>query len=227
MSGTRPLAVIVGENAVDELVTFCRQQQFTRLLLVADVNTYAAHGERLETALLKNGLDLKTVVLTGDEVVADAENVFSVLLAADDGPRVCIAAGSGTVTDITRFVSHRTGQPFISTPTAPSVDGFASIGAPLIVNGVKQTFICQPPVAIFADIQVLAAAPPPMITAGFGDMLGRYTSIADWRLGHLLWDEPYDESIARRTLAAVQLCADSARRSPPPLPRASAFCWRR
>ena len=120
-----------------------------------------------------------------------------------------MAIGSGTITDITRFVSHRTGAAFISMPTAPSVDGFASIGAPLIVDGVKETIICHTPTAIFADVTTLAAAPRGLIAAGFGDMLGKLTSIADWRLGQLLWDEPYDEAIAQRTLTAVQFCIDN------------------
>ncbi|MCB0041083.1 MAG: iron-containing alcohol dehydrogenase, partial [Caldilinea sp.] len=47
------------------------------------------------------------------------------------------------------------------------------------------------------------------IAAGFGDMLGKLTSIADWRLGRLLWNEPYDEAIAQRTLDAVQICVDN------------------
>jgi glycerol-1-phosphate dehydrogenase [NAD(P)+] len=47
-----------------------------------------------------------------------------------------------------------------------------------------------------------------MLAAGLGDMLGKFTSIADFRLGHLLWNEPYDEAIAQRTLAAAQLCMD-------------------
>jgi glycerol-1-phosphate dehydrogenase [NAD(P)+] len=94
-------------------------------------------------------------------------------------------------------------------PTAPSVDGFASIGAPLIIHGVKISVYCQAPYAIFADINTLAHAPQTMIAAGFGDMLGKLTSIADWRLGRLLWNEPYDEVIAQRTLDAVQLCVDN------------------
>jgi glycerol-1-phosphate dehydrogenase [NAD(P)+] len=129
--------------------------------------------------------------------------------ALDQQERTFVAVGSGTITDITRFVSHRTRGQFISVPTAPSVDGFTSIGAPMIIEGVKKTVYCHAPVAIFADLNTLCAAPQAMIAAGFGDMLGKYTSIADWRLGQLLWDEPYDESIAQRTLAAVQLCADN------------------
>ncbi|HYW84149.1 MAG TPA: iron-containing alcohol dehydrogenase, partial [Spirochaetia bacterium] len=66
------------------------------------------------------------------------------------------------------------------------------------------------PLAIFADLAALCAAPRRMIAAGFGDMLGKHTSVADWRLAHLLGDLPYDESIAERSLRAVQACEERA-----------------
>ena len=210
MPATRPMMVTIGPDAVQQLVEFCRRQLYTRLLMVADCNTYAAQGKALAEALRGAGFDLKQVVFTDNEVVADAARVLDVLVEADRQERIFIAVGSGTLTDITRFSSHRTKTSFISVPTAPSVDGFASIGAPLIIHGVKITVICHAPIAIFADINTLAHAPRPMIAAGFADMLGKLTSIADWRIGRLLWNEPYDEPIAERTLAAVKLCTDNA-----------------
>ncbi|MBW7882925.1 MAG: sn-glycerol-1-phosphate dehydrogenase [Caldilineaceae bacterium] len=209
MTSVRPKVVTIDERAVEHLVEFCRAEGLGKLLMVADRNTYAAQGEKVERALRQTGIDLKTVVFQTEEVVADANHVFDVLVEADRENRTYVAVGSGTVTDITRFVSHRTKSDFISVPTAPSVDGFASIGAPLIIHGVKVTVIAQAPAAVFADINTLAHAPRAMIAAGFADMLGKITSIADWRIGRLLWDEPYDEPIAQRTLAAVQLCIDN------------------
>lgn len=205
----RPQAVTIDDRAVDHLVEFCKTNGLTKLFMVADKHTYAAKGQAVENALREAGLDLKQIVFTNEEVIADAAHVFDVLIAAGGDARTYVAVGSGTLTDITRFASHRTHSHFLSVPTAPSVDGFASIGAPLIIHGVKISVYCQAPYAIFADIHTLAHAPQTMIAAGFGDMLGKLTSIADWRLGRLLWDEPYDESIAQRTLDAVQLCIDN------------------
>jgi glycerol-1-phosphate dehydrogenase [NAD(P)+] len=34
-----------------------------------------------------------------------------------------------------------------------------------------------------------------MISAGLGDLLGKYTSLADWKLGHLLYGEPFRQSV--------------------------------
>ena len=176
----RPLVVTVDRQAVEHLVDFCREQGRTQLFMIADKNTYAAQGRAVEAALTAAGFDLKKIVFTNDEVIADGEHVFAVMRALDTVARTFVAVGSGTITDITRFVSHRTRSVFISMPTAPSVDGFTSTGAPMIIAGVKKTVYAHAPIAIFADIGTLTAAPQAMIAAGFGDMLGKYTSIADW-----------------------------------------------
>ncbi len=197
-----------GDEAVPEMVRYCRENDLDRFLLVSDENTHAALGARAEAALKAQGWDVRTVVLAGEEVIADEEHVVQVLLAAGREERMYVAVGSGTITDITRFCSHRTRNDFISLPTAPSVDGYTSIGAPLVVRRVKTTALAQPATAIFANLPTLCAAPREMIAAGFGDILGKYTSAADWRLGALLWDEPYDAKIARRMLDALQACVD-------------------
>jgi glycerol-1-phosphate dehydrogenase [NAD(P)+] len=204
------IPIYCGDKAAPEMVRYFRENGHDRFLLVSDENTHAVLGARVEAALKAQGWDVQTVVLSGEEVIADEEHIVQVLLAAGRERRTYVAVGSGTITDITRFCSHRTRNDFISLPTAPSVDGYTSIGAPLVVRRVKKTALAQPPAAIFADLPTLRAAPREMIAAGFGDILGKYTSIADWRLGALLWDEPYDEAIAQRTLHALQRCVDHA-----------------
>jgi glycerol-1-phosphate dehydrogenase [NAD(P)+] len=210
METMRPNKVTVDENMLDHLVAFCREEQRTRLLLLADRNTWAVQGESVHAALAAAGCDVKTLIFQRSEVVADAEHVFQTLIALDNNERTLLAVGSGTITDITRFVAHRTRGQFISIPTAPSVDAYVSVGAPMIVNGVKVTYTTMSPIGVFADIRTLMAAPRPMIAAGFGDVMAKFTSVADFRLGHLLWDEPFDAEIADRMLATARTCAENA-----------------
>lgn len=141
--------------------------------------------------------------MEGVSVHPDEHRLIEVLTKAPLGECTFIAVGSGTITDTTRFVSHRTGRSFIGMPTAPSVDGFTSVGAPLILAGVKTTILCQAPIAVFADLETLVQAPSELIASGYGDMVGKITSLADWELGSLLWDEPYDKGIAKRSQLAV------------------------
>ena len=208
MAQERPQIATIDTHAIANLIDYCHKQGIAKLVLVADQNTFGVLGRAVETRLKDQGFDLIPIVFANHEVIADAHHILEILVTADREPRTYVAVGSGTITDITRFVSWRTSNPFIAMPTAPSVDGFTSMGAPLILGGVKTTLLTQPPQAVFADLDTLVTAPRAMIAAGLGDMLGKYTSVADWRLGHLLWDEPYDESIAQRTLAAAQRCAD-------------------
>jgi glycerol-1-phosphate dehydrogenase [NAD(P)+] len=204
------LPVYIGIDSIPRLIEYCRQRQFDRFLLVSDQNTYSALGEAVEAALRGEGFDVILALLKGEEVIADEYFLLQVLLKADREERTFLSVGTGTITDITRFVSHRTKNSFIALPTAASVDGFNSIGAPLVVGGLKKTILCHPPTAIFADLLTLRSAPAILTASGFGDMLGKLLSVADWELGHVLWDEPFDRAIKERAQKAAHRCIEHA-----------------
>ena len=204
------ILVQIGADALERLIDFANQMGWVHFTLVADERTQAVLGGILQDRLIGVGKTITTVILAGTEVVADERSLVQVLVQAAPDSDAYLAVGAGTITDIVRFVSDRNRRPFISVPTAPSVDGYVSAGAPLIIGGFKQTIQVQPPLAVFADLPTLCAAPRPMIAAGLGDMLGKYTSLADWQLGRLVWHEPYCEPIARRTERALRNCVEGA-----------------
>jgi glycerol-1-phosphate dehydrogenase [NAD(P)+] len=204
------LPVYIGPDATSRMVHYCREHGLSHFAMIVDHNTYRAVGEAAEAALRGQGWDVLTVMLEGDDIIADACYVFQTMLALDHEPRTFVAVGSGTITDITRFVSHRSGRDFISLPTAPSVDGFTSIGAPMVIEMVKTTVNCQGPLAVFADLPALCAAPRKMLAAGFGDMLAKFTASADWELGSLFGGDPFVASIAERMRAATWECGNRA-----------------
>jgi glycerol-1-phosphate dehydrogenase [NAD(P)+] len=123
------IPVYIGDKVIAEVIRYCQEGGLARFLLVSDENTHAVVGAHAEAALRAQGWDVRTVVLKGEEVIADEEYIVQVLLAARREERMYVAVGSGTITDITRFCSHRTHNEFLSLPTAPSVDGYTSIGA--------------------------------------------------------------------------------------------------
>ena len=196
----------IGEDVVEPLLQFCKERGLTDFMLVADGNTFPVLGQKVQAALQGRGLNVKSVVFSEPEVIPDEDFIFQVLLRADQVARTYLAVGSGTLTDITRIVSHRTRCQFISLPTAPSVDGFTSPSASLAVRRIKTTVIAQPPMAVFADLGTLAAAPQAMIASGYGDILGKAIALADWQLGHLLWDEPYSPEVAARVRKTLEAC---------------------
>lgn len=194
----------IGSTAIDDMLAFCADNNLVRFFLVADDNTYPVLGERVQQAMTQAGIDVKPIILHGEHIVADEATLVKALIASGDGEeRYFASVGSGTITDITRFVSHRTRSHFISIPTAPSVDGFLSPGSPLVIDNLKQTIKGHVPMGIFADLDTLQNAPREMLAAGYGDMIGKLTSLVDWKLGHLLWGEAYDADLAAWTWNVV------------------------
>ena len=204
------LPVVIAPDAVPALVEYLHRLRIDRVNLVADHNTWRVLGQRTAEALAGGNIDVHTILLAGGEVTPDEQSIVEVLRAAGREQRLYLAVGSGTITDITRFASHRTGNDFISLPTAPSVDAYTSTGSSLILRGLKQSVYSQAPIAVFADLDTLCGAPQPMIAAGFGDVVAKYTSVADWKLSALLWDGPYSEPVARRMEAARDRCMAQA-----------------
>ena len=84
------------------------------------------------------------------------------------------------------------------------MDGFASVGAALIIDDLKTTYDCHVPTAIFADLEVLANAPLDMIKAGLGDIVGKYNCLVDWKIAHIINDEYYCQTIVDMVYKSIQ-----------------------
>ncbi|WP_026568002.1 sn-glycerol-1-phosphate dehydrogenase [Bacillus sp. UNC41MFS5] len=205
--------ILVGNNVLGEAAAYLEKKSFKKAVIIADEQTFRAAGEELTKHLSATKVGYSTCLLQPDEnndVVADEKSLVQALLETSQDTDVILAVGSGTIHDIARFTSTKMKIPFISVPTAPSVDGFTSMGAPIIVRGMKKTFQMMAPIAVFADLGILRNAPKKMIAAGFGDMLAKYTSLADWKFGHLAYGEPYCPLVANITREALHLCVEKA-----------------
>lgn len=90
------------------------------------------------------------------------------------------------------------------------MNGYPSAISALTVESVKITDPCNPPVAIIADPLVLATAPAKMTGAGFGDLLSKNASTADWVAAHTLHGEYFCAFSAAVAEEAVNRCIDNA-----------------
>lgn len=205
------LFIEVRDGALESIASYLNQQNYKHVTLVEDEHTSAAAGKKVAELIREADLTVDVVRLPPNvvgDVIADETYIMKVLLGVADQSQAVLAVGSGTIHDLVRFVCYKMNRPFLSVPTAASVDGFTSAGAPLIVDGSKQTFQAVPPEAIFADLSVLASAPQVMTAAGFGDMLGKFTSLADWHVSRDLGNEPYSPVANRITEEALRACVE-------------------
>ena len=209
----------MGRGVIDR-VPDCFRRFFggRRAVVVADVNTWPAAGKDVYERLVSSGIptdkyiidkkefhaewkyiEMVDKILDGDISAAkeieeddlhreaDASKAFR---TPSDSYPVAVAVGSGVINDLCKLCSHHHGQQYLTVPTAASVDGYSSFGASISYQNAKQTFDCPAPVAIVADIDVIANAPKEMTAAGYADLASKVPAGGEWMIADLVGAEP-------------------------------------
>lgn len=164
--------------------------------LVSDSNTYGLCGRRVKALLQAGGISLAgELCFPGTPVLhARYKHVEELVLDLKKySQAVPLVIGSGTLNDIVKRAAFETERPYGVIATAASVDGYASDGAALLYQGVKQTLACPAPLFILADVEILLTAPAEMTSSGYGDLAGKVPAGADWILADLLKEDPIHE----------------------------------
>ena len=174
--------VQIGSGAISEIGKLAAAYQ--NILLVADENTYGAAGAATEAAL--SGKNIRKVIFTGKTVLIPNEDAIAKVNESMAGIDLIVGIGSGVIQDLCKYVSFFSGVPYYVVATAPSMDGYTSTGAAMILGGMKVTVSAKVPEAIIADTAVLKDAPMEMIRAGYGDIVGKFSALNDWKLSHVV-----------------------------------------
>ena len=170
--------------------------------VIYDENTYEAlRGKRPKAK--------QEIVLPPENLHANEHGVELAKARLGDA-KLLIAAGAGTVHDITRYICAERGLPFGSVPTAASVDGFVSSVAAMTLGGFKVTIPSAAPDFLVADLDVIAKAPLYLAASGLGDVLGKYVSLTDWEIGRIVTGEYHCRYTAELMKEAVDEAYASA-----------------
>ena len=189
-----------------------------RAVIVADVHTWPALGERVFEVMRSEGIETEKYIIDKEEFHADwkyvemmdliAEGRFREAKAIEADPAhvesdaskaveeagkasyILVSVGSGVINDLCKLASHHHGQSYLTLPTAASVDGYSSFGASITYAGAKQTFSCPAPIAILADTDVIAAAPAHMTAAGYADLAAKVPAGAEWMIADFVGKAP-------------------------------------
>ena len=164
--------VYIESGAIERLTTLCHD--YNNILLVADGNTFSVAGDEVEKVLTDK--NLKKVIFSGEKLLIPDEIAIEEVKKKTSEAELIIGIGSGVIQDLCKCVSFLTKIPYMVVATAPSMDGYASDGAAMILGGMKETVKAGLPKAIIADTNVLKNAPMDMIRAGYGDIIGKYSA---------------------------------------------------
>ena len=185
--------IYVGTGLLSNIPDYIKKRGLgTHCVLVADNNTYEIAGRTVEAALIQAGFQVIPCIIRREHPMDPDERACGeVLLSIQPETEFLISVGSGSITDTTRVNAMRTKLPFVCVGTAPSMDGYTSVVAPLLLRGVKIHRAAVCPEIIVCDIDILRTAPLAMVQSGVGDVLGKYIAKADWMIGNIINDEPY------------------------------------
>lgn len=190
----------IGSGLVHSVGDILKKNNFPdKLLLVADKNTLKAAEGIVESL---GDFEIEYHVYENIRVaeMKHVEELEELVKGKNIG---ILSVGTGSVNDPCRLAAARQDKMLCIFGTAPSMDGFASYGAPIVAGGFKFSYDAKSPEVIIGDTKILANAPVELKAAGFGDMIAKYVGLVDWQISALLTGEYYCERIANLTRAAV------------------------
>jgi len=185
--------IVIGQDATGAIPGLCKP--YSHILLVSDDNTWNACGSTVHS-LLDGTIEANLVLhSSGDVVIPNEETIAVIEDACNADTDLIVGVGSGVINDLCKIVSFRRNLPYFIVATAPSMDGYVSVGAALILEGMKVTLNARPPKAVIADTNVLKNAPMEMLQAGYGDIIGKFSCLNDWKLSALVNGEYFCQRI--------------------------------
>lgn len=178
--------ILIGSDVLPQYIPLLAD--YSKIFLVADTNTYAVFGKQVEAAL---GDKVESVLVFEREglLVPNEEAVAEMDAKLTAETQLIVGVGSGVIQDLCKYVSFQAKLPYHIIATAPSMDGYASKGAAMIMENMKITYNAHVPEAIIGDSEILKDAPMEMIQSGYGDILGKYSCLNDWKLSRVVNDE--------------------------------------
>ena len=202
--------VIIGSGVISRIPEILQKYNVKKAFLLSDVNTYAAAGQKVCELLSAAQLPFSQYCFPDKALEPDEKAVGSAVMHFDHSCDFVISVGSGVINDIGKIVSRISGRRYMIVATAPSMDGYASATSSMSMDGLKISLSSRCADVIVGDTDILKNAPEHMLKAGLGDMLAKYVSIAEWRIGHLITGEYYCEAVAELIRGALKKCVDNA-----------------
>ncbi len=196
-----PQQVVIADDAIARLaeqLASCTDGR--RVAVIADRRTLAVAGESAAAAVAAAGWAVQVVCVPdrdGDDPLYGGpvcdDRTRSWLVDRLEPVDVLLAVGSGVINDLTKWVAYDCSRPYVVFATAASMNGYTAANVAPTIDGVKCLIRARPPGAVVTALPVIASAPPRLTSAGFGDVLAKGVSNADWYCNHQFFGDYHCE----------------------------------
>ena len=186
--------LVYAEDAIEQLPEVLRSLAGgRRVVVIADQRTWEIAGRAAHDSLRRSHWPVHHIVVPDSGRRSPVcDDVTRDWLAARLPPvDIALAAGSGVINDLTKWVAFDRGLPYAVMATAASMNGYTAANVAPTLRGVKTLIRAQAPLAVLAAPSIIVEAPFELTTAGFGDVIAKPVSSADWLLNHVFLGEHY------------------------------------
>ena len=202
--------IVSGSGVLAQIPELAASFGAKKIYLLSDCHTYEAAGRRVEQLLQARNYSVCSWSFPQEIVIPNETSVGSAVMHMAPNCDLIIGVGSGVINDIGKILSALSRLPYIIVATAPSMDGYASATSSMNRDHLKISLDSRCADVILGDTDILRQAPAHMLRAGLGDMIAKYVSICEWRIGQIICGEYYCEQIAQLVRDALKLCVDRA-----------------
>jgi glycerol-1-phosphate dehydrogenase [NAD(P)+] len=176
---TIPTLVRIKAGALDRLGIYARRYAFERVCLLYSEGLPTPLLDRVAASLNSGDIQLLQSKPVPEARMEDALDLFKILPAR---VQAIIGLGGGKALDVAKYVSFLSGIPYLSVPGSLSNDGFCSPQSSLQMHGRRRSLPSTMPFGVVLDTEVCLGAPETLWLSGVGDLVAKFTAVADWKL---------------------------------------------
>lgn len=174
-----PSLVRVKPDALDRLGVYAERYEFEMVAVL-----YSDGFDEVLLSQLRRALNERKIQISHEEAVTSIEFDDAACMAhrLKPGTRAVIGFGGGKALDVAKYAAFLAGCPYLAVPTSLSNDGFCSPQSSLTVNDHRRSMRSAVPFGVVIDTAVCLNAPITLWYSGMGDLVSKFTAVADWKL---------------------------------------------
>lgn len=185
-----PSLVRMKPGALNRIGIYCDRNGFGRVTLLHSDGLVDTIRHRAESSLRNYGIDVTGCLPIRSTDFADVTKIFHNLPSKTSA---IIGLGGGKALDVAKYVAFLGRHPYLAVPTSLSNDGFCSAQSSLELNGARRSLPAAVPFGLVVDTQVCLEAPRELWLSGVGDLVAKFTAVADWKLAFHENGEPVND----------------------------------
>ncbi len=187
-----PTLVRVKPGGLDRVGVYLNRDQHQSVTVLISHGLHSRLVDRFKDSLAAQEIDFTDWYEVEEHSLDFSYRVFTSLQSST----AIVGVGGGKALDVAKYVGFLSRLPYYAVPTSLSNDGFCSPQSSLLVNNKRKSLPSAIPYGVVIDTEVCRQAPEVLTCSGVGDLVSKFTAVADWKLAFHKVGEPVHDFAA-------------------------------